>query len=172
MDRGSRHYPPGDIRVSDADRDRALGELGEAFKTGRITADELDERSAHALAARTGDELTALLADLPVRRAPATPTTAQDRARVALAARVTAVAAVAALCVTAVATAGAALSMLGPTAQERALAGAVAAAKGAPPPVFPPSPGLDWAGVMTPTAIAVLLMVLLVHLRGRLARPG
>lgn len=34
---GRDYYPPGDLRVSDADRDRALSELGEALQVGRIT---------------------------------------------------------------------------------------------------------------------------------------
>lgn len=170
MDRGGWHYPAGDIRVSDGDRDRALCELGEAFQAGRITAGELDQRSAHALTARTGNDLTAVLADLPVNCAPATPATAPDRAHVALAARVAALAAVAACCLTAVATAGAALSMVGPTRQQRELAELVAARHGMAPPVFPPSPAFDWASVMTPAAIAVLLVTLVVYLRVRLAR--
>jgi hypothetical protein len=169
MDRGRLDYPPGDFRVSDADRDRALAELSEAFQAGRITADELDERSTQALAARTGKELTALLADLPVERVPATRTTAVDRAHLALAAQVAAVCAVAAFCFTAVAAASAALSM-GPTLQEREFAQAVAARQEMPPPVFPPSQGFDWSGTITPAAIAVLLVVLVIVLHVRLAR--
>jgi hypothetical protein len=65
MDRGARGFPAGDLRVSDADRDRALSELSEAFQAGRITADEFDERSSRVLEARTGRELAAVLADLP-----------------------------------------------------------------------------------------------------------
>jgi hypothetical protein len=65
-------YPAGDLRVSDHDRDRAISELGEHFQAGRITADELDERTGRAVQARTGRELDALFADLPRRRAPAT----------------------------------------------------------------------------------------------------
>jgi hypothetical protein len=61
------------VRVSDADRDRALSELTEAFQAGWITADDFDQRSGQALGARTGKELTALLADLPVDRARLTP---------------------------------------------------------------------------------------------------
>jgi Domain of unknown function (DUF1707) len=60
-----RDYPPGELRVSDADRDRAVTELGEHFQAGRITAEELDERSGLALQAKTGNDLTELLADLP-----------------------------------------------------------------------------------------------------------
>jgi Domain of unknown function (DUF1707) len=170
MDRGGWHYPAGDFRVSDADRDQALSELGDAFQAGRITADEYDERSAQALAARSGKELTAPLADLPVERAPATRITAVDRSRLALAARVAAVGAVAAFCFTAVAVAGSALGMMGPTLSEREFARAVAAQQGMPRPEFPPSPGFNWAGTITPAAIAVLLVVLVICLRVRLAR--
>jgi Domain of unknown function (DUF1707) len=70
MDTGARGFPPGDLRVSDAERDRALSELSEAYQAGRITADEFDRRSTLALTARTGEELTAPLADLPVDRGP------------------------------------------------------------------------------------------------------
>lgn len=65
-----RNYPPGDIRVSDADRDRALAELSEHFQAGRLTAEEFEERSGLALRAKTGNDLRTLLADLPVTRAP------------------------------------------------------------------------------------------------------
>jgi len=41
MDRAGWHYPTGDLRVSDGDRDRALSELTQAFQVGRLTADEL-----------------------------------------------------------------------------------------------------------------------------------
>lgn len=61
-----RNYPPGNIRVSDAERDRAISELGEHFQAGRLDAGEFDERSGLALRAKTGDDLTALLADLPL----------------------------------------------------------------------------------------------------------
>ena len=74
MDGASRGFPPGDLRVSDTDRDRALSELSEALRVGRITADEFDQRSGQALRARTGKELTALLADLPLDGRLATPT--------------------------------------------------------------------------------------------------
>ncbi|MGP7996632.1 MAG: DUF1707 domain-containing protein [Streptosporangiaceae bacterium] len=66
MDETGRGFPPGDLRVSDADRDRAQSELSEAFRAGRLTADEFDQRSGQALRARTGKELSALLADLPL----------------------------------------------------------------------------------------------------------
>jgi Domain of unknown function (DUF1707) len=55
----------GDLRVSDADRDRALAELSENFQAGRLDADEFEERSGRALRARTRRELAELFADLP-----------------------------------------------------------------------------------------------------------
>lgn len=57
--------PRGDLRVGDADRDRALAELSRHFTDGRIDAAELDERTGQALQARTVAELAAPLADLP-----------------------------------------------------------------------------------------------------------
>jgi hypothetical protein len=78
MDGVGRGFPPGDLRVSDADRDRAQSELSEAFRVGRITADEFDQRSGQALRARTGKELTALLADLPLAGPPATRTAVSE----------------------------------------------------------------------------------------------
>ena len=119
MDRAGWNYPPDHLRVSDADRDQALCELSAAFQAGRITADEFDQRSGQALAARTGKELTALLADLPVQRAPATRTAPEPVHRV-LATRVAFTAGVAAVCFGAVAAANAALSH-GPTLQQREL---------------------------------------------------
>ena len=58
-------FPPGGIRVSDADRDLALAELSEHFQTGRLTKEEFDDRSGRALRARTGRELGELFGDLP-----------------------------------------------------------------------------------------------------------
>jgi hypothetical protein len=61
-----------DLRASDADRERAVTRLRDAAAAGRLTVDELDERTAGAYAARTVGELTALLADLPgPQRSPA-----------------------------------------------------------------------------------------------------
>jgi DUF1707 SHOCT-like domain len=167
MDAGGRGYPPGDMRVSDADRDRALRELSEAFQAGRITADELDERSGQALGARTGRELSAVLADLPVDRAPVARTTAADPARRFLATRTAYAAAVAAICCATVATASA-LSH-GPSLQQRELAQDALARHG----VFvtlPPAAGFNWAGTIAPAVIAVLLVALIICLRVRMAR--
>ena len=53
------------IRASDADRDRVTARLQEHFAAGRLTRDELDERIAAVLHARTFGELRPPLADLP-----------------------------------------------------------------------------------------------------------
>jgi Domain of unknown function (DUF1707) len=65
MSTGTNRFLSGEMRASDADRDLAIAELSEHFQTGRLTQDEFDERSARALQARTGRELSELFADLP-----------------------------------------------------------------------------------------------------------
>jgi hypothetical protein len=161
----ARGFPRGDLRVCDADRDRALSELSEAFQAGRITADEFEQRSGQALGARTGKELTAVLTDLPVDRAPGV-TTGRPRAdRVLIAigtSRIVIGASVGATCFAAVALANA-LSH-GPSLQQRELTREIFARHGLSVPL-PPSPGFDWAGTITPAAIAVLLVVLVIFLR-------
>jgi Domain of unknown function (DUF1707) len=54
-----------ELRVSHADRDRAVETLTAAASEGRLAAAELDDRVEAALSARTRGELTALTADLP-----------------------------------------------------------------------------------------------------------
>jgi hypothetical protein len=66
------------LRASDADRDRVVATLSENFQAGRLTSEELDERTGRALAARTMGELAELTADLP---APAAPRQAPPGAR-------------------------------------------------------------------------------------------
>ena len=163
MNTATRDYPAGDLRVCDADRDRALCELSEAFRVGRITAGEFDQRSQQALAARTGRELTALLADLP-----------HDRARAQAAAPAKACRRLAAWTVIGTSAAGAtslaalaitnALSHPAPQHYDRRLAEQVLARMGlkVPLPAPPPAPGFDWAGTITPAAIAVLLVVIII----------
>ena len=56
------------LRVSDADRDAVVTELGEHFGQGRLDQAEFDERLTQALAARTEGDLDGLLADLPSAR--------------------------------------------------------------------------------------------------------
>jgi hypothetical protein len=53
------------LRVSDAERDVTLTQLGDHAAVGRLTLDELDDRSGRALAAKTRGELAALTSDLP-----------------------------------------------------------------------------------------------------------
>jgi hypothetical protein len=66
-----RNFPSGDLRVSDADRDAALTELSQHYQAGRITTEELDDRTTQILAARTGEDLQVQLRDLPNLTAPA-----------------------------------------------------------------------------------------------------
>lgn len=162
MDTDARGFPAGDLRVSDSDRDRALSELSEAFQTGRITADEFDQRSGQVLGARTGKELTAPLADLPLERAPAARTTDVERAHRVLAPRITIGAAAGAIAFAAVAVANAVSH--GPSLQRRELVREMMARHGPSIPV-PPATGFDWVGTITPGAIAVLLVVLIIFLR-------
>jgi hypothetical protein len=65
MSTSARSLPSANIRVSDADRDAVLAELSEHFQAGRLTSEELDERTGRALSARTGQDLAAIMADLP-----------------------------------------------------------------------------------------------------------
>jgi len=58
------------LRIADADRDRAIDRLHAASAEGRLDADELEDRVSAALAARTQGELDALRADLPALPAP------------------------------------------------------------------------------------------------------
>jgi hypothetical protein len=60
----------GDVRASDAERERVVEALRAHAEAGRLTADELEERVAAALAATTRDDLAALQRDLPGRPAP------------------------------------------------------------------------------------------------------
>jgi Domain of unknown function (DUF1707) len=68
--------PDHSIRASDADRERVARILRGHAVAGRLTLEELDERTGRALGARTLGELDALQSDLPRERrrgrAPAT----------------------------------------------------------------------------------------------------
>jgi Domain of unknown function (DUF1707) len=167
MNTATRDYPAGDLRVGDADRDQALSELSEAFQSGRITASEFDQRSQQALDARTGDELTLLLADLPHDRGGAEPAVPR-KAHCAIAARIVAgTSAAAATSLGALALTNA-LSHPAPRHYDRQLAQQVLAHLGLKVtlPQPPPAPGFDWVGTITPAAIAVLLVaVVIVALR-------
>ena len=56
--------------ASSADRERAVGVLRAGFAEGRLTQDELGDRTARAYAARTYGDLWALTADLPAGALP------------------------------------------------------------------------------------------------------
>lgn len=75
----------GDYRIGDADREQALAELRWATEDGRLTAEELEERSACAREARTASELAAVSADLRRGTGVSVPTTSQARVLAALA---------------------------------------------------------------------------------------
>jgi hypothetical protein len=179
MDPAGRDYPPGDLRVSDADRDRAISELSAAFQAGRLTSDEFDERSGQALRARTGEDLTALLADLPVERAPAAPPADPRPALRALGTRVTIAAAAAATAFAAIAIAAANAASHTPTAQQRELAQQLSrqaqeimARQAATVPAHSAPGTFAWAGAITPAAVAVLIVLMIIFLRvSRAHRP-
>ncbi|HEY6297663.1 MAG TPA: DUF1707 domain-containing protein, partial [Streptosporangiaceae bacterium] len=59
------------LRVSDAERDATIHALGDHAAVGRLTLDELEERAAQALTAKTRGELAALTTDLPAEAATA-----------------------------------------------------------------------------------------------------
>ena len=68
----------GHVRASHTDRERVVETLKAAFVQGRLTKEELDARTGHALAARTYADLAALTADLsaaPVATQPPRPDT-------------------------------------------------------------------------------------------------
>jgi hypothetical protein len=174
MNTATRDYPAGDMRVSDADRDRAVRELSEAFQTGRITADEFDKRSGQALSARTGRELAVLLADLPHEQGSAE-TTARCKVHRELAARaVVGTSSAAAISLAALALSNA-VSRAAPEHRNRKLAEEILARMGLKVslPPLPPPPGFDWVGTITPAAIAVLLVaVIVVVVRVARTSPG
>jgi hypothetical protein len=57
--------PDDALRVSDDERDATLRTLGDHAAVGRLTLDELEERSGRALTAKTRGELATLTSDLP-----------------------------------------------------------------------------------------------------------
>jgi hypothetical protein len=65
--------PDDSLRVSDAERDQTVRVLGDHAAVGRLTLDELEERSGRALAARTRGELATLTGDLPAEQGPDRP---------------------------------------------------------------------------------------------------
>ena len=65
--------PDQTLRVSDAERDQTIRILGDHAAVGRLTLDELEERSGRALAAKTRGELAVLTSDLPAEGGQAQP---------------------------------------------------------------------------------------------------
>ena len=145
MDADGRGFPQGDLRVSDAERDRAVSELGEAYRDGRITIEEFDLRSTQALSARTGRELIATVADLPLDRGPLDTAPAESDAQQeddgSVTAGLTVAASLTAICFASVAVTSAS------------------------------QPGVDWTGALTPAAVSLLcvIMVIILHLRAHRA---
>jgi hypothetical protein len=56
----------GNLRASDADRERVVAVLSTAYAEGRLSRDEHDERLSQAMAARTFDDLIPITHDLVV----------------------------------------------------------------------------------------------------------
>ena len=132
--------------------------------------EEFQQRSEQAFAARTGKELTALLADLPVE---------QDQADIAVVKhddlaparpRVVVVGAtIAAACFGLIAVANALTP--GPTLQQRELAQQIFRQHGINIPL-PPASSFNWPGTITPAIIAVLFVALIIVLRMTRAKRG
>jgi hypothetical protein len=70
MDRNPGDQPRASLRASDTDRERFVEALRQHHVDGRLTADELAERTGRAYAARTFGDLDALAADLPPLQPP------------------------------------------------------------------------------------------------------
>lgn len=62
---GARVSGPGDVRASDAERNQVVELLQQHYVDGRISAEELSERTDHIFSARTRGALEEVLADLP-----------------------------------------------------------------------------------------------------------
>jgi hypothetical protein len=56
------------LRIGDAERDRAIAELGDHFAAGRLSTEEFEQRVDEAIKARFNNDLEPLFTDLP--RAP------------------------------------------------------------------------------------------------------
>jgi Domain of unknown function (DUF1707)/2TM domain len=71
MDRDPGDPRRASLRASDADREQFVAALRQHHAEGRLTAEELAERTQRAYGARTFGDLDALGADLPPLRTPA-----------------------------------------------------------------------------------------------------
>ena len=65
MDREPRDQRRASLRASDADREQFVEQLRQHHAEGRLTVEELTERTGRAYAARTLGDLDALATDLP-----------------------------------------------------------------------------------------------------------
>jgi hypothetical protein len=162
-------FPPGDLRVSDAERDLAVSELSRAFQDGRLTTEEFQQRSEQAFAARTGNELTALLADLPVESDPAKTAVVQRDDRAPARPQVVVGATIAAASFGLIAVANA--FSHGPTLQQRELAQQIFRQHGIIIPL-PPASGFNWPGTITPAIISLFFIVLIIVVRTTRAKRG
>jgi hypothetical protein len=59
-----RHDDRSDLRLSDADRDKAVARLSEHYAVGRLDKEEFDERSDAVWSAKTEADLAPIFADL------------------------------------------------------------------------------------------------------------
>src|SRR5262245_42630748 len=78
---------PGNVRVSDAERDHVVEVLKRHTADGRLTLDEFAARVEEALSARTGSELRTTLRELPaleIARPPRSSPTPNPMGRLAL----------------------------------------------------------------------------------------
>jgi len=69
------------LRIGDAERERAAADLGEHYAQGRLSADEHAERLEQVWASRTRAELAPLFRDLPGGAYGARPAVPQERGR-------------------------------------------------------------------------------------------
>ena len=53
------------LRIGDAERDRAIAALGDHFAAGRLSTEEFEQRMDQAIKARYNDDLEPLFVDLP-----------------------------------------------------------------------------------------------------------
>jgi len=67
-----------ELLASDADRERAVARLRDASAEGRLTLDELVDRTGSAYAARTHGDLERVTAGLPAATAPSSPSAARS----------------------------------------------------------------------------------------------
>lgn len=70
-----------DVRIGDAERERAAARLADEVGTGRLTLAEYEQRVDRAYAARTAADLAAVTADLPSAAPRPTPSSSVPTAR-------------------------------------------------------------------------------------------